>query len=138
MESFIKKHYLINRKLVGVFIVLFVSLIHWLRLGQYLSGDLRIIYQSYVSDILVPLSFYYLVCIVDLKIRILQKWHNKAIFVFCTATFFELLQLFGIKILGTTFDIPDILMYAIGVAIAVIIDLFLLKRFVPNWEIGKE
>ena len=55
----------------------------------------------------------------------------KALFVFGITTIIEILQLSGVNIAGVTFDILDILMYAIGVMIAVLFDRLIFKRYIP-------
>ncbi len=49
----------------------------------------------------------------------------KALIVFGLTTFTEIMQSFGVYLLGVTFDIVDILMFGIGVLIAV----FLTNKF---------
>jgi hypothetical protein len=126
-----------NRKIVGLGITAIIVLIHAFRVGIYLSGDLYLFYYSYVSDLIIPFGVYFLLCITELKIKIFQKWYAKAAFIILITTIEEILQLLGINALGITFDPIDILMYVSGVGIAVIIDRFLLKQFIPFWDLEK-
>ena len=111
---------------------------HIFRVGSYLHGDLYLLYYSYVSDLIIPFGFYFLLCINELTIKILQKWYVKASFIIGITALVEILQLLGIYALGITFDPIDILMYALGVGIAVIFDRYLFKRFIPFWDLVKQ
>ena len=123
-----------NRWIIGISILTGIALIHIFRVGQYLKGDLFTYYYSYASDIMIPFGFYFLLCINEYTMRFLRKWYVKALFIFGITTIIEILQLFGVYILGVTFDIFDILMYAIGVMIAVLSDRLILKKFMPFWD----
>ena len=127
-----------NRIIVGFSIITIITLMHILRVGSYLHGDLYLLYYSYVSDLIIPFGFYFLLCINELTIKILQKWYVKASFIIGITALVEILQLLGIYALGITFDPIDILMYALGVGIAVIFDRYLFKRFIPFWDLEKQ
>jgi len=73
-------------------------------------------------------------CIVESKMIFFHKWYIKALFIFSISTITEILQLFGVYILGVTFDIIDILMFALGVLIAAFFDRLIFKRFIPFWD----
>jgi hypothetical protein len=53
-------------------------------------------------------------------------------------TFSEIMQIFGFYFFGVTFDILDILMFGIGVLIAVLIDKQIFERFLPHWKYAGE
>jgi hypothetical protein len=127
-----------NRIIVGICIIVVIALIHIFRVGSYLNGDLYLMYYSYVSDLIIPFGIYFLLCINELYIKILRKWYIKATIILGFTTLVEILQLLGIYALGITFDPVDILMYALGVGIAVIFDRLLFKRFIPFWNIKSE
>jgi len=127
-----------NRIIVGICIIVVISLIHIFRVGSYLNGDLYLMYYSYVSDLIIPFGIYFLLCINELYNKILRKWYIKATIILGFTTLVEILQLLGIYALGITFDPVDILMYALGVGIAVIFDILLFKRFIPFWNIKSE
>ena len=127
-----------NRLIVGICIIFVIALIHIFRVGSYLKGDLYLMYYSYVSDLIIPFGIYFLLCINELYIKILRKWYIKATIILGFTTLAEILQLLGIYALGITFDPVDILMYALGVGIAVIFDRLLFKRFIPFWNIKSE
>jgi hypothetical protein len=123
-----------NRMIIGISLIVIIALIHIFRVGQYLKGDLFTFYSSYASDILIPFGIYFLLGINESQMRFFQKWYVKALFVFVATSIIEILQLFGVYMVGATFDILDILMYAIGVMIAVLCDRLILKRFIPFWD----
>jgi len=84
---------------------------------------------------MIPIGFYFLLCINDLQKPLLRKWYVKALLVFGVTTFTEIMQAFGIYMLGVTFDIFDILMFGIGVLIAAFLDKVVFERFMPNYKI---
>jgi hypothetical protein len=128
-----------NRKVritVGISINLLIATIHIFRLGSYLNGDLYILYYSYASDILIPIAFYFLLCMNDVQIRFLRKWYAKAFIVFALATFAEVMQAFGVYMLGITFDPVDIIMFGIGVVIAAFMDVLVFEKLIPGYKIS--
>jgi hypothetical protein len=126
------------RLIVGLSIIFIIALIHIFRIGSYLEGNLYLFYYSYVSDIIIPFGIYFLLCINQLYIKILQKWYVKVAIIIGLTTLAETLQYFGINALGITFDPFDILAYVVGVGIAVIFDRLLFKRYIPFWNIKSE
>jgi hypothetical protein len=125
------------RKVVGLIIMTIIVLIHVFRVGNYLDGVLHSFYYSYVSDLIIPFGVYFLLCIAEFKIKIFRKWYIKALLIIGFTTLAEILQFFGFYVLGITFDIIDILMYIIGVGVAVIIDRLIFKRFIQFWDFKK-
>jgi hypothetical protein len=122
------------RILTGLGVNLIIALIHIFRLGSYLNGKAYILYYSFASDVLIPIGFYFLLCMNDQRISILQKWSVKAIMIFGLATTIEILQAFGIYFLGETFDPLDIFMFALGVLIAVFLDKLLFEKLIPDYK----
>lgn len=125
------------RLIVGLSIIFIIALIHIFRIGSYLKGNLYLFYYSYISDIIIPFGIYFLLCINQYYIKILQKWYVKAAIIIGATTLVEILQFFGVYALGITFDPIDIIMYVLGVGAAVIIDKFLFKRLIPYWDVEK-
>ena len=123
--------------IVGVTIILIIALIHAFRIGSVLNGKWYILYYSYASDIMIPIGFYFLVSVNEVHIRVLRKWPVKALTLFGLFTFSEIMQAFDIYFFGVTFDVLDIVMFAIGVTIAVLMDQVLFKRFVPYWDTNR-
>ena len=124
-----------SHTIVGACIMSIIAAIHAFRLGSYFSGEAYILYYSYASDIIIPFGFYFVLSMNEIQIKFLQQWYTKAFIVFGMATFTEIMQIFGFYVLGVTFDIFDILMFGIGVAIAVLIDKLIFDRFIPHWKI---
>jgi len=133
-QNYINKNR-VSRLSVGISINLILAAVHIFRLGSYLNGDAYILYYSYASDIMIPIGFYFLLCINDLKKPFLREWYVKALLVFGVTTFTEIMQAFGIYMLGVTFDIFDILMFGIGVLIAAFLDKVVFERMIPNYKI---
>ena len=144
------------RTAVAVSVLLLIALVHVFRLGTYLRGRLYVLYYSYFSDVIIPFGMYFLMCLVEARVRaislsdapeevkrkvspaltFLGDWRLKAILVFGVASFTEVLQGFGVPLLGRTFDPLDFVMFAGGVLLAVIADRLLLGRLLPGWSPG--
>jgi hypothetical protein len=71
---------------------------------------------------------YFLVSLNDMRIRFLRDWRVKAVLVFGVASSTEILQAFGVPLLGRTFDPLDFVMFGVGVLLAVLVDRFALDR----------
>ncbi|MBC8181969.1 hypothetical protein H8E88_12690 [candidate division KSB1 bacterium] len=65
----------------------------------------------------------------------LRDWRVKSIIVFSVATTAEICQYFGIYALGVTFDLIDIIMYGVGVLMAVIVDRLVFTRIFKFWAV---
>ena len=128
--------YQISHIIVGVSIMLIIAAIHVFRIGSYLSGKSYLLYYSFASDMIIPFGMYFLLSINEVQIRFLRKWQTKAIVVFGISTFTEIMQAFGIYFLGVTFDLIDILMFGIGVAVAVFFDKQIFERLIPHWKLN--
>ena len=114
-------------------ILLVIALVHILRVGTYLRGSLFTLYYSYFSDIVVPFGMYFLLYLDAGRVRLLRDWRVRALLVFGVASFTEVLQAFGVPLLGQTFDPLDFLMFGGGVLVAVLVDRFLFDRLLPWW-----
>ena len=126
------------RKIVGISILVAISAMHAFRIGQFLNGDLYIYYYSFASDLILPFGAYFMLSMVEIQFRFLHKWFVKALIVFAVMTISEIMQIFGFYFFGVTFDILDILMFGIGVLIAVLIDKQIFERFLPHWKYASE
>ena len=114
-----------KRKVFVISISLFVGLLHFI-IGPKYNGPFSIFVNSYLIDILLPFSLYYLFTLrvkPDKKIQV-------AIIVFSIGFIVETLQYFNIHIFGNTFDPIDYLMYALGVISALVLDITLISK----WE----
>jgi len=76
---------------------------------------------------------YFLLCMNEITIPRLADWRVRALLVFAASSATEILQAFGVYALGTTYDPLDILMFAIGVLLAVFVDRIVFWRFLPFW-----
>jgi len=137
MDDVLKQNHRI-RKLVGIIVMLIIALIFGFRIGNNLNGNLYIYYQSYAGDLIIPFGAYFLLCMNEIKLQFLRKWFVKALIVFCVMTFSEIMQLFGLYLFGVTFDLADILMYGIGVIVAVFFDKQIFERTLPFWKYNPE
>ena len=123
-----------GRTAVVVGILILIALVHAFRVGSYLRGSLFRLYYSYFSDLIVPFGGYFLLCLNDGRFRFLRDWRAKAGLVFAVASFAELMQAFGVPMLGQTFDPLDFVMYGVGVLLAAAVDRLLLQRLFPDWS----
>jgi len=117
-----------------------------------------VLYYSYFSDVIIPFGMYFLMCLFEARVRailfseapeqvkrtvkpaaiFLSDWRLKALLVFGVASFTEVLQGFGVPLLGRTFDPVDFPMFAGGVLLAVLADRVLLERFLPGWSFAEK
>lgn len=123
------------RLLIIILIQIAVALIHVFRLGQIFSGQAYDLYYSYFSDLVLPFSGYFLLAINDASIPIMRRWTVKAGIMFALTTTAEICQYFGLEVLGATFDPVDMVMYALGVVLAVIVDVKLLAPHFAFWQV---
>jgi hypothetical protein len=119
---------------VGVSIMLLIAAIHLFRVGTYLPGSLFGLYYGYFSDIIIPFGFYFLLWMNDVHVPFLRDWRVKAMLVFGVSSSTEVLQAFGVPLLGRTFDPLDFVMFGVGVMLAVLVDRVLLDRLLPRWS----
>lgn len=118
----------INRRAASVGIVVGVAAIHAFRLGSLLPGLAQRAYYAWASDILLPFTMYFILCLAERRLPGLRDWRLKAALVLAAAWGAELMQGLGVPALGSTFDPVDFAMYGIGVLAAVILDRMLLTR----------
>ena len=122
----------VGRTVAVVGIMLIIALIHAFRVGTYLPDKMFTLYYSYFSDIVIPFGMYFLLFMADVHIRFLRDWRVKAMLVFGVASSTELMQAFGVPLLGRTFDPLDFVMFGAGVLLAILTDRFLFDRFLPR------
>ena len=120
---------------VTVGIQLVIASIHVFRIGTYLPGALYHLYYSYFSDFIIPFGAYFLISINDFQLPFLRSWKIKALIAFTAPTAAEICQYFGLYVLGVTFDTIDIVMYGLGVMLAVIVDTRIFPRVFGFWTI---
>lgn len=111
-----------------VLISIFVGMLHFV-FGPDYQGFFRDFIRGYLIDILLPMNLYLLL---QIPLRRNLPVHKAriagAIGPFAFGTMVEIFQLYGIEFLGRTYDPWDILMYAIGVGLGVVIDLTIIKK----------
>ena len=121
-----------NKKMyVGICIMLLIALLFIYR-KPYISREFHLFTTGYLGDILIPFGFYFMLTFHEFKI--LDPWINKALIVFSMATTSEIAQYFGIYLFGVTFDPLDFAAYATGIALAVLLDLYIFPRIFSFWN----
>ncbi len=121
---------IIGKKVVVISIVIPVALLHFLTGSNY-RGPYPAFVNGYLIDILLPLSFYFLLCLVELPL--LRSWVVKSVLVFGAASSVEAAQFFGVPIFGQTYDPMDFVMYGAGVLLAAILDTVVFPRLFKFW-----
>jgi hypothetical protein len=119
-----------NKKSIFIIVVisLLVGLLHFM-FGPNYQGIFRNFIRGYLIDILLPMNLYLLMQISLRKYISIKK--SRVIgfsFTFIFGLIVEMLQLYEFDFLGSTYDPFDILMYAIGVLLGFLIDLFIIDR----------
>jgi hypothetical protein len=126
-----------QRILLVITLQLLMALAFVFRIGTYLPTEGYIFYQSYFADLVMPFSFYFLLSINEVAIPFLRNWAVKAIVIFVGMAATEIFQYFDIYMFGVTFDMLDILAFAIGTMLAVIFDLFVFPKLFTFWIISE-
>ena len=99
---------------------------------------------SYFNDLVQPFAFYFFLCLLEKWIAPLKTWRGRALAAFAIPTLLEFGQIFyrilvyqDQLIYMGSFDPLDIIMYAAGVSLAVLMDrkVFLKLSF---WEDSKK
>jgi len=112
-----------------VAISIFVGAMHFV-IGPNYTGIFNQFVSGYLMDILLLMNLYLLLQIsLRKKISITKSRLAGAILTFLFGTTVEVLQLYDVKFLGSTYDPLDILMYGIGVLMGILIDLLLIDNF---------
>ncbi len=119
------------KRLTIVVIALFVGALHFVTGEQY-QGPYPVLVNGYLIDILLPMTLYLLIGLIE------NNLIHSIIFRVCVVLgfgcFVEASQYFGRPIFGSTFDPFDILAYAGGVILGILLDLFVFPRFIPGWS----
>ena len=92
------------------------------------------LWMSYAKDLIQPFAFYFFICLGE---RWLQTWRVRALVAFAIPTLLEfgqdLYDRFSIDHYVGTFDPMDIIMYAIGVGFAVLVEQKALAKLLTLW-----
>lgn len=111
-----------------VAISLFVGLLHFL-FGPNYDGVFKDFMNGYLIDLVLPLNLYLLFQIALRKIMNVKRSRIIAALVtFMIGLTVELLQLNHIPVFGTTYDPLDIVMYAIGVLLGILLDITIIDK----------
>lgn len=116
---------LVNRKVIVVFIAVFIGLLHFIT-GPSYRGPFPAFVNSYLIDILLPFAMVLVLGVA--KQSILRSTIARGTFVFTVGAIAETLQYFGVPIFGRTFDLLDYLMFGIGIGLAVLFERIVLSR----------
>ncbi|NUN10706.1 MAG: hypothetical protein HUU54_16145 [Ignavibacteriaceae bacterium] len=123
-----------KRKIVIVFVALFVALLHIINLKSLLPPDASKYISSYFSDLALPFSFYFLLRASEKDIKLLRNWKVRLSVAVFVPSFMETLQYFNIYALGITFDPNDYFMYAAGAGLAAVVDAQIFRRVFAFWN----
>ena len=119
------------KKTIITIIALTVGLLHFVT-GENYRGPFPIFVNGYLIDILLPMTMYLLLGLVQFKV--IQTPHFRAVTVFLFGCVVEISLYRGYPLFGSTFDPLDVLAYAGGIALGVILDLLLFPLIVPMWN----
>ena len=119
-----------SRKLITVLIALGVGALHFVT-GENYTGPFPLFVNGYLIDILLPMELVLLMALIENKV-INSAWF-RAVAVFGFGCFVEISQYFGRPFFGSTFDPLDILAYAGGVTLGLLLDLVIFPRWVRGW-----
>jgi len=120
-----------SKKSIVTLIALLVGLLHFVT-GENYRGPIPVFVNGYLIDILLPMALYLLMGLIENK-RINSPFF-RAVAVFLFGCIVETSQYLGYPVFGSTFDLIDILAYAMGVGFGLLLDLFLFPRVVPFWN----
>lgn len=107
--------------------------VHIFRVGSYLEGKWFHLYYSYFSDILLPFTFYFMICVSEVQLPFLRPWVVKSMIVFIVPAIAETAQYFSIYAFGVTYDPLDYLAYAIGALAAAAVDVWVFSKLFGFW-----
>lgn len=93
-----------------------------------------VLWVSYANDLILPFAFYFFVCLGE---RWLKPWQWRALLAFAVPTLLEFGQYLYCRISSGyyvgAFDPVDILMYAIGVGLAVVLEQQVFEKRLNVW-----
>jgi hypothetical protein len=118
-----------TRKQVIVVLALLVGALHFVT-GPGYGGPFRAFVNGYLIDLLLPLVLYLLLSLVE-RPAVLSRV-ARSLIVLAIGVTVELLQLLGVPLFGSTFDPLDVLMYALGVAGGIVLEVAVLSRLEPG------
>ena len=123
-----------NKRTIFVVVLQLAMAMLFIANPSWMGSSMRVIYQSYFADVIIPFSFYFLLTLSSDNHKQLKKWWVKALLVFGLCALSETLQYFGVFALARVFDPVDYLMYGVGVLLAAFVDRQIFTRLFPFWE----
>ena len=120
-----------TKKLTITGIALTVGALHFIT-GENYQGPFPVFVNGYLIDVLLPMALYLLLSLFESKL--IRAPLFRACTVFGFGCFVEASQYFGYPIFGSTFDPFDILAYASGVFLGILLDLVIFPRLIPSWQ----
>ena len=120
-----------TKKLSITGIALTVGALHFIT-GENYRGPFPVFVNGYLIDVLLPMVLFLLMSLFQNKIIRSPLFRACAVFDF--GCFVEASQYFGRPFFGSTFDPFDILAYASGVFLGILLDLVIFPRLIPGWQ----
>lgn len=120
-----------TKKTITTLIALTIGLLHFVT-GENYRGPFPIFVNGYLIDILLPMAMYLLMGLIQVEFIHHPIFRAAAVFLF--GCMVEISQYLGRPFFGNTFDPLDILAYAGGVLLGMLLDMILFPRFVPRWN----
>jgi len=121
------------RKWTVTIIALTVGGLHFVT-GENYQGPFPVFVNGYLIDILLPMTMFLLMGLIEN--RIISSALFRALAVFGFGCFVEGSQYFGRPFFGSTFDPLDILAYAGGVTLGLVLDLVIFLRLIKGWKVN--
>ena len=119
-----------SKRIVITIIAIGVAALHFVTGEQY-GGPFPLFVNGYLIDILLPMTLVLLMGLIQNKI--LRSSLFRASAVFTIGCLVEASQYLGYPIFGSTFDPFDILAYACGALIGLVLDLVIFPKIFKNW-----
>lgn len=118
------------RKWIITLIALGTGAFHFVT-GENYQGPFPLFVNGYLIDILLPMTLVLLMGLFGNRVIRSPLFRAGAVFGF--GCFVEASQYFGRPFFGSTFDPLDLLAYAGGVTLGLLLDLVIFPRFVRGW-----
>jgi len=119
-----------KKKVTITLIALSVGALHFVT-GESYQGPFPVFVNGYMIDVFLPMTLFLLMSLIEN--RIIRSALFRACAVFGFGCLVEASQYFGHPIFGSTYDPLDILAYAGGVSLGILLDLAVFPRLIPHW-----
>lgn len=120
-----------NKRMVITTIAIGTGALHFVK-GEIYQVSLAVFMNGYLIDILLPMTLVLLMGLFQDKILRSPVFRVSAVFL--TGCLVEFSQYAGYPIFGSTYDPLDILAYAGGVLLGLLLDLVVFPRLFPTWR----